>query len=363
MTKCKVVARAFYEDAYLNFFIKWYLDLGFDQIDILKADYDIFGDSNITKHNKVRIIPVENTGNQILLDHYDVFRDLDFDWVLNIDADEFLVIDRVKYPKGVTDLIVDLEKWTIANNIPADNLQMIVFNWVCVDKQNIIPGTGENGSITMADMVNKHPLHAFSYIKSLAKIKHLTDTKPIEPNCHNMITKPIHTSNGNGHYHITGDQIIHIITHTYNINQNSFKWGFLLHLNTRSLANALTKSLVTQLRRRKQIVDIKQFAELVNHFDAELILEDTDYKNKIMIQFQHQLNLKWRFPIKIRNYHETVKQIVNIDNLHTLIKTTNPSLMSIPICHHEVEMNILRDLCTKANVDWDKCHQILSLFT
>jgi hypothetical protein len=239
---------------------------------------------------------------------------------------------------------------------------MVVFNWICVDKLNIIPGSGNQGNITMADMVNKHPLHAFSYIKSFAKTKYLLDNKPTEPNCHNMITKQIHTAKRDVSYHIAGERVTHIHTHTCDINANSFKWGFILHLNTRSLANALTKSLVTQLRRRKQIADITQFTDLVNTFDDELAFKDTDYKNKIMVQFQHQLNLKWRFPIKVRNYHETVKQFVNIDTINNLIKSVKSNLMSVPICHHELEMNILRGLCTNVNIDWDKCYKIMSLF-
>jgi hypothetical protein len=243
--------------------------------------------------------------------------------------------------------------------VPANNLQMIVFNWVCIDKYDILLGTGNNGNPTMTDMISKYPLHAFSYIKSFAKTNQLVIT-PTEHNCHNMITNPIH--NGSSMCHVYGDSITHITQHTVQINEKSFKWGFILHLNTRSLANALTKSLVTQLRRKKQITDLEQFKQLVNNFDTELALKDMDYKNKIMEQFNKQLNLKWLFPIKVRNYHESVKHLIHTDSLYTLIKSYQPALMTQDICQRDIEFSTLRDLCTKSNVDWAKCHHILELF-
>lgn len=370
MPKFKVVVRAFYEDAYLDFFIKWYLELGFDRIDILKADHDIHGDGGISTNDKVRIIPVANTGNQILVDMYHVFRDLDFDWVLNIDADEYLMLDRVKYPNGIGDMVRDVESWMDGKSVPSNNLQMMAFNWICIDKLDIVSGTGTNGACTMQDMVTGYPLHVYSFIKSFVKPCELPVIITAEHNCHNMVTMPTKVYErvtGKRMCHVLGDTICEVTTHKYNITTetNNFKWGYILHLNTRSLANALTKSLVTQLRRRKQIADLNVFIELINGIDiTKLQSVDQTYKQSVMEQFKSQLNLKWWFPIKVRNYHNIYNDTItkHIDYATNILKTCNPDLMFIDIVNREHELKQLEQLCVNVGVNWEKCKVVLELF-
>ena len=375
MPKFKVVVRAFYEDAYLDFFIKWYLALGFDRIDILKADHDCHGDGGIEPNEKVRIIPVANTGNQILIDMYHVFRDLEFDWVLNIDADEYLMIDRVKYPNGICDMVCDVESWMSSKGVGANNLQMMGFNWICIDKLDIVPGSGKNGAFTMQDMVTTYPLHVYSYIKSFVKPCELPEKLLIEQNCHNMDTIPSKIYGGQTNIrrcHVMGNTICEISNHRQHINKetDNFKWGFILHLNTRSLANALTKSLVTQLRRRKQIADMSIFTELVNSVDVPKLVESANdsssvtYKNDIMDKFKNQLNLKWWFPIKVRNYHNSCKDIIaeNMTGANNIIRTWTGNIMNCEIVDRDMEMKQLEELCIKAGINWEKCHAILKQF-
>lgn len=375
MPKFKVVVRAFYEDAYLDFFIKWYLALGFDRIDIIKADHDSHGDGGISANDKVRIIPVTNTGNQILLDMYHVFRDLDFDWVLNIDADEYLMIDRVKYPNGIGDMVRDVEAWMTGKGVPAHNLQMMAFNWICIDKLDIALGSGKNGACTMQDMISGYPLHVYSYIKSFVKPCELPEKIIAEQNCHNMDTTQSKIYNGNTNMkrcHVLGDTICEIGKHRQYINKetDNFKWGFILHLNTRSLANALTKSLVTQLRRKKQIVDLNVFTELVNGVDVKRLEESSNdsssvtYKNDVLEKFKNQLNLKWWFPIKVRNYHNSYKDSIceNMVGANNIIRTYTGELMNTDIVDRDMEMKLLEELCIKAGINWEKCHAILKQF-
>ena len=370
MPKFKVVVRAFYEDSYLDFFIKWYLALGFDRIDILKADHDIHGDGGISTNDKVRIIPVPNTGNQILVDMYHVFRDLDFDWVLNIDADEYLMIDRVKYPNGIGDMVRDVESWMVGKGVPSTNLQMMAFNWACIDKLDIKPGTGTNGACTMKDMVSGYPLHVYSFIKSFVKPSELPMIITAEHNCHNMITSNTKVYGGSicGRMcHVLGDTICEVTTHKYHFNKetNNFKWGYILHLNTRSLANALTKSLVTQLRRRKQIANLNLFTELINEIDT-IKLENNNlaYKHEIMEQFKNQLNLKWWFPVKVRNYHNSYNDTITeqIEYATNILKTCNPELMCMDIVKRDHELKQLEQLCVNVGVNWEKCKVVLGLF-
>lgn len=377
MPKFKVVVRAFYEDAYLPFFIKWYLDLGFDRIDILKADHDCHGDGGLINigSDKVKIIPVTNTGNQILIDMYHVFRDLDFDWVLNIDADEYLMIDRVKYPNGIGDMVRDVEAWMTGKGVPSHNLQMIAFNWICIDKLDIAMGSGKNGACTMQDMVTTYPLHVYSYIKSFVKPCELPVNLIDEHNCHNMDTTDTKVYGGltaKRRCHVLGGVICEISNHRHHINNetDNFKWGFILHLNTRSLANALTKSLVTQLRRKKQIVDLSVFSGLINGIDVkrfETLTNDSDvitYKNVIMEKFKTQLNLKWWFPIKVHNYHNSYKDIItkNMTDANNIIQTWTGEIMNTDIVDRDMEMKQLEKLCINVGINWEKCHTILRQF-
>lgn len=372
MAKYKVVVRAFYEDAYLDFFIKWYLALGFDRIDILKADHDIHGDGgiNTNSNDKVRIIPVANTGNQILIDMYHVFRDLEFDWVLNIDADEYLMLDRVKYPNGINDMVTDVESWMISKGVPATNLQMMAFNWICIDKLDIKHGSGTNGACTMQDMIAGYPLHAYSYIKSFVKPIELPEKFNSEANCHNMITIANKVYGGNTcarMCHVLGDSICEVAKHRQHINSpiNNFKWGFILHLNTRSIANALTKSLVTQLRRRKQIADLPAFTELINGIDIAKLVGDLTYRNGIMEQFKTQLNLKWWFPIKVRNYHNGYNDSITEQMIYAknILKTCNADIMNKDIVDRNMELELLDEhICRKLSIDWNKCKSVLELF-
>ncbi len=373
--KYKVVVRAFYEDAYLDFFIKWYLALGFDRIDILKADHDIHGNGHVHVNDKVRIIPVANTGNQILIDMYHVFRDLEFDWVLNIDADEYLMIDRNKYPNGIHDMVTDVEGWMISKGVPAANLQMMAFNWICIDKLDIKTGSGTNGACTMQDMITGYPLHVYSYIKSFVKPIELPEKFNSEANCHNMITmanKVYGGQTGVRVCHVLGDSITEVTKHRYHINTetNNFKWGFILHLNTRSLANALTKSLVTQLRRQKQIVNLPVFTMLINGLDIGKLSANIisgaypEYKNEIIEKFKNQLNLKWWFPVKVRNYHNGCKESITDQMTHAddILKTCNTDIMSTDIVNRDMEFSLLESICGKLNIDWNKCKAVLELF-
>jgi hypothetical protein len=301
---------------------------------------------------------------------YSVFRDLEFDWVLNIDADEFLMIDRVKYPNGIADMVRDVEGWMISKGVPAPNLQMMAFNWICIDKLDIKPGSGTNSACTLQDMISGYPLHVYSYIKSFVKPSELPEKFNSEANCHNMITMANKVYGDNicaRMCHVLGDTICEVTKHRQHINSpiNNFKWGFILHLNTRSMANALTKSLVTQLRRRKQIADLEVFTTLINSVDTvKLESEDPTYKHGIMEQFKNQLNLKWWFPVKVRNYHNGYKDSITeqVDYATNILKTCKADMMNKDIVDRDMEIELLKNICAKLNINWEKCKVVLELF-
>jgi hypothetical protein len=266
-------------------------------------------------------------------------------------------------------MVRDVEGWMISKGVPAPNLQMMAFNWICIDKLDIKPGSGTNGTCTMQDMIAGYPLHMYSYIKSFVKTSEL---QPVagETNCHNMFTVTNKVYGGNTcarMCHVLGDTICEVAKHRQHINTktNNYNWGFILHLSTRSIANALTKSLVTQLRRQKQIIDMSVFTVLINDIDISKLRDtDTEYKNVIIDKFTKQLNLKWLFPIDVRNYHNsctgsTVEKMAYAANI---LKTCNIDMMNNDIVDRDMELELLKKICAKLNINWEKCKAILELF-
>ena len=89
--KCGIYVRCFYESFYLDWFIEYYLNLGFDYIIILKADninYDV-----PKNFKKVYIRNVENIGNKLYDKYLNIIRYAKPDWVLMIDIDEILILE------------------------------------------------------------------------------------------------------------------------------------------------------------------------------------------------------------------------------------------------------------------------------
>lgn len=423
--KVKVVIRAFYEDAYLDFFIKYYTALGFDNITILKADADKFnyippqptnlcssnssnggGLESVVKNEtitKVDIIPVINEGNDIMKTHYNYYADKQFDWILNVDADEFLIIDLGLYPSGIKEFIYKLGKRIEATkNIGcADDIQQIKFRWICINKLHnreysvLSPENIVNNTIITPDKVTEivpqsfagyfltNNLMLYSYVKSMCNTRWANSKKLI-----------------NAHFFIP---IIHPIGRYYNLLDGYFRGknsdnpkylptdqsmlmdGYILHLNTRSLANAITKCLVTKLRDNKKIKEPEVFRRIVNNYTTQ---SDSNATNKIKHEFNEQLNSKSFFPVKVCNYHARHGHCINNNYLLNPLKNMinfNPSsspssssssssssgpsssilfelVKSVPVCNQELEWQILHDLCVANNLNPENMKAIINLY-
>ena len=397
--KVKVVSRAFYDDAYLDFFLGYYIGLGFDNITILKADTDIFNyqlPDYLTEENnkKITIVPVENEGNNIIRANFNYYKDDTYDWVLNIDSDEFLVIDLNKYPNGIKDYITEtLERVKSQHDLQPDELQQILFRWLCINKMDI--NFSDNLQVLnqlqypdeksyqlspsktlLNDYILSNRLEVYRYIKSMATPSQMTD-EGSSLNCHFFPLK--HISNAK-------KPINHnIILDNYFVNRNNsdprslrkdkqvMNWGFILHLNTRSLANAVTKCLVTQLRDNKKISNLDAFKKFINTCQV-VPLEDildkgntdiVDKRQDLKTQFMSYLSSKRFFPKKIRAYHNKVQKFIPKENylpqLSSVINKVGVCNI-IPFVNLDKEMEILEGLCQKNEIQFEKMKWLLSLF-
>lgn len=397
--KVKVVSRAFYDDAYLDFFLGYYLGLGFDNITILKADADLFEytlPDYLTEEekDKITIVPVKNEGNAIIRTNFNHYKDDAYDWVLNIDSDELLVIDLNKYPNGIKDYITEtLERVKTHHELQPDELQQIQFRWLCINKMNIDfsdnlqvlnhlshPDGKYHQLSTSKTLVNDYilsnKLEVYRYVKSMATPRHMTNDGSAL-NCHFFPLKHIANAKKPINHNIMLDN--------YFINRNSsdpkslrkdkqaMNWGFILHLNTRSLANAVTKCLVTQLRDNKKISNpdaFKQFINTYQVFPLEDILdkENTEMVNKkqeLKTKFMSYLNSKRFFPKKIKAYHNRVQKFIPEENylphLSSIINNVDVC-NTIPFVNLDKEMEILKGLCQKNGIQFEKMKWLLSLF-
>jgi hypothetical protein len=397
--KVKVVSRAFFDDAYLDFFLGYYLGLGFDNITILKADTDLF-DYKLPDYlkgeekGKITIVPVKNEGNAIVRTNFKYYKDDAYDWVLNIDSDELLVIGLNKYPNGIKDYITEtLERVKTQHELQPDELQQIQFRWLCINKMNIdfsdnlqilnnLPHPDENlyqlstSKTLLNDYILSNKLEFYRYVKSMATPKQMTD-EGSALNCHFFPLKHISNATTSINHNILLDN--------YFVNRNSsdprslrkdkkaMNWGFILHLNTRSLANAVTKCLVTQLRANKKISNLDAFKQFINTCQIIPLEDILDRDNTEMVEkrkelknnFMSYLNSKRFFPKKIRAYHNRVQKFIPEENylpqLSSVINRVD-ICNTIPFVNLDKEMEILEGLCQKNSIQFEKMKWLLSLF-
>lgn len=401
--KTKVVSRAFYDDAYLDFFLGYYIGLGFDNITILKADTDLF-DYKLPEYlkgeekGKITIVPVKNEGNVIVRTNFNHYKDDAYDWVLNIDSDEFLIIDLNKYPNGIKDYITEtLERVKEQHKLQPKELQQIQFRWLCINKMDVdfsdnlqilnhLPHLDQKpyqlstNKTLLNDYIISNKLEVYRYVKSIATPKQMTD-EGSALNCHFFPLKQLPNEKKNATTSIKHN----ILLDNYFVNRNSsdprslrkdkkaMNWGFILHLNTRSLANAVTKCLVTQLRDNKKISNLDAFKKFINTCQVIPLEEILDKdKNKMVIkrkelktQFMSYLNSKRFFPKKIRAYHKRVQKFIPEENyLPQLSSVINRVKVCnrIPFVNLDKEMKILEGLCMKKEIQFEKMKWLLSLF-
>lgn len=234
--KCCVFTRFVYELIYLDSFIEHYVNLGFDKVIVLYHDI-VVGQVPSQYKEKVSLHTVPNLGNQ-LPDKYKHFIPEDIDWVLHVDSDEFLLLNK-KY-KDIHDYV----ECKLAIH-PEINIFLFMWSWVHkYDEENdYLDNIFRKYKKKVGNRLteeNKKNKQNEVWVKSMFKRSHL-DTLYIH--CPSMIY---------GYYMYCNELIVHedennnkIKSLLYKNKQNEIAFYqdvILMHLATRSMKNAVFKS-------------------------------------------------------------------------------------------------------------------------
>jgi hypothetical protein len=362
---CCVYTRFVYEVPYIDSFIEHYLRLGFDKIFILYhdiIDYDV--PEQLLE--EVELIKVENNGNKLLNEYKHLFQDDDensYDWVLNVDSDEFLLLDS-KYES--------IKQYINAKLCEESEINIFQFSWGWLHAFN------PPSNYTLNDFLNNYKIFVGSkdtsapdiWVKSMSKVKDIEYMT-----CHNCVLK----RNNEAVIHVNGDVLrkitdenideeededdddINLLPRSYCYDDlNTYTDAILIHINTRNMMNAIIKGLnihVTQVK-RKRIKKFKQLKKFVNGFDFSQPL----YKETLN-EFTNCIGYKMKFPLLCLEKEEIHEKIRHL-KLGTTTTTT-------PLCREayipEQNRHHLDNLQERMNsifhmLDLEKFVKILSLF-
>lgn len=310
--KCCVYTRDFYENPYINFFIEHYKILGFDKIIILKTDdydinYDIIYDSFIEVHK------VKNLNDKILEKYDYLVKNNHYDWVLSIDLDEILLLNK-KYKNIKSYIYHNLKK--------NRNINIFYFRWGMIEKYNNFLFN----DIEFNYIIDNYSIYSNKHIKSMIKIKDLDSIN-------NSHISKLKTKN----IIYIENKIINYNNIYHDINDNSYSDSILIHLHTRSTNNIIIKSLFT-LFEDKKINNKNHLYELINNNHK---IKD---KYSIIEEFKKVIGPKAILPFK----HSKAEKI---DKL--LLKNYNKFKYKYPIIEYSKEIDILKKEFNKININYD----------
>lgn len=370
--KVQLIARSYYEDAYLDFFLKYYINLNFDRIVILKTDHKELGEYKIPtdledSKEKIIIQYVKNEGNNIYRNrnYLHFFKDTNYDWTLLIDMDEFLIFDMNKY-KNIQEFINSI------NEQYNSKLLDIKLRWLCINKlnnnydlennlNNIHNLTSDN-KYSFLNYILTNRLEQYKFIKTLYKTSIVNNSSQIF--AHFIKSNKLNETNM-----YLDNKLINSVCVQYKLfnKTNNYANGFILHFNTRSYSNALTKCLVTKLRDSKKIKNLVQFKNFINTLNIDKINKnDKEYINNIKRKYVLFLNHKYTFPIEIKNYNSRYKKLINfeliLDQIYSMINNKNNLLVNDNFVNIETEKSILQKLCNDKKINYNKLNLILNLF-
>lgn len=295
--KCCVLTRFVYELIYLDSFIEHYVKLGFDKIIVLYHDI-VVGQVPEEYKQYVNLHNVPNHGNQ-LPDKCKHLIPEDIDWVLHVDSDEFLLLN--KRFKNIHDFVE-----TKLSLHPEINIFLFMWSWVHkYDEDNMYLDdifrkykkkvgnrlTEENKKLKQNEV----------WVKSMFKRSHL-DTLYIH--CPSMIY---------GYYLYCNELIVHedennnkIKSLLYKNKQNEVGFytdAVLMHLATRSMKNAIFKSQnmhKTQVKKK----NMKNQELLEEYLESTNLEHENEYD--IMSTLKEYIGYKIEWPMTCLKMNDIV---------------------------------------------------------
>lgn len=366
--RCCVYTRFVYEVPYIESFINHYLLLGFDKIFILYHDICSF-DVPENLLEEVELVQVENNGNKLLNEYKNLFIEESFDWVLNVDSDEFLLLhDDFKSIKDFVNSKLDEED---------PEINMFQFSWGWLHAFN------PPKEFTVNDYIKNYKIFIGSkendnnhiWVKSLTKvgdIEYMT--------CHNCVLRngisPVIYINENVIRRVTDEDLmedgqrkdsdgeedkideINLLPRSYASRDNTFGESVIIHINTRNMMNAIIKGLnihVTQVK-RKRIKKFKELKKFVNNFDFNAPV----YKETLK-EFARCIGYKVKFPLLCLEKEEITPKIRHLKLRPTTVKFCRDSYIAE---QNEYHLNVLQNHMQQLYrvIDLDKFKKILDIF-
>jgi hypothetical protein len=230
---------------------------------------------------------------------------------------------------------------------------------------------------TFLGYINGNDLHAYNYIKSFGATKHMIDRKDARNekdsiNCHFFFNNTDNKyKEGKTTWLLDNEIIKNNNSNPRHLRKdgNACLWGFILHINSRTLSNVVTKCLITELRKNKKLTNIQGFTDFINNIHKQDFSNEHTLKN-VKNKFYKFLNHKGIFPRNIRAYHNARTEYYNIEKIKsTIINKINDSqviskydLLNIPFCNIELESNILEQLCKQKNINYDNLLKVMEIF-
>lgn len=290
------------EEPFIDFFIDYYLKLGFDKIIILNS-----GDKEYTYHDRrVLIHKVPNIRNKLFPKYIDLVKKSQCQWVFVIDTDEFLILHK-KY-QTIKDFVEDKLKINKSINV-------FQFRWLMIEKL-------DNEVSTFEDIVKKYKKYPNTHIKSLTKI---SDLLSVECHCSKLKNKPV--------VFLENNCLNRMMPNKHKVTKETYLESALVHIHTRSMDELIRKAF-QPIHEQKSIVSFRNFKQLISK-PINLDRFKKSVGGKACLPFSHS-----------NNFSNDTANIV-LDNF-----TTNYS--DIDFVNTSKLDSIIQSITSKYNIDYEQ---------
>lgn len=300
------------EEPFIDFFIDYYLKLGFDKIIILNS-----GAKEYTyQDSRVLIHKVPNIRNELFPKYIDLVKKSQCQWVFVIDTDEFLILHK-KY-QTIKDFVKDKLKINKFINV-------FQFRWLMIEKL-------DNEVSTFEDTVKKYKKYPDTHIKSLTKISNLLY---VGCHCSKLKIKPF--------IFLENKCLNKMMPNNHKVTKETYVESALVHIHTRSM-NELIRKAFQPITEQKSIASLRNFKQLISK-PIDLDSFKKSVGSKASLPFSHS-----------NNFSNDTANIV-LDNF-----TTNYS--DIDFVNTSKLNSMIKDITSKYNIDYEQyCRFVKNLIT
>lgn len=302
-----VITRAYYEDAYIPFFIEYYVKLGFSMIFIIKMDNKLF---NVEEQYKKNVEIVYNGNNDEPDKVFDKYlhwiKSYEFDWTLNVDIDEFLCLKENSIDKFIQSI-------TVPNNRPT----CVQFRWGLIERV-------DNDYMSFEDTIKKYGVIKNCLVKSMGLTKFIQKIECHSMKMSNMVSYP-HTTPTHANIDPAFDFL-----YTYD--------NFILHVHTRSINNLIIKSFVTNLSDKKS--EIGKFINMLNTHNYAFDID----------ALKQNIGIKFQLPF------------LHLSGQKMEIAFNHGEKFNNDFCNKTMELDSIKQLCADRLINFDIYNAFLFLF-